>query len=60
MNEDLEEALEAIVHLRATLQLAYFDKKEITTKDVKKMLSDSRKVLKKNGLDHRAHEYGSK
>lgn len=60
MDEDLKEALEEIATLRAVLQLAYFDKQEITAKRVREALRDSRKVLKKNGLEHRAHDYESK
>lgn len=59
MDDDLEEALEAIADLRAALQLAYFDKQEITAKAVRKELADSRKLLKKHGADYKAHEYQS-
>ena len=57
MDEDLKEALETIVQLRATLELAAFDREQITAKEIRKDMKDAYKVLKKHGMEEQAHDH---
>ena len=63
MGKDLKEALDAIILLRADLQLAYFDRGMISAKEVREDLAEAAAVLAKHGvsddmMDHERAERG--
>ena len=58
MDEDLKEALETIVQLRATLELAAFDREAISAKEIRKEMQDAYSLLRKHGMHGQAHDHG--
>ena len=50
LDPDLYEALETIMHLRATLQLAYFTRDELDVNEVDNELNAAAKVLAKHDV----------